>query len=159
MQRVLLREVGAIIVLIEIRAFTTGCVLELDFVARPEGPVEDRPSVRFTRAAAGGGPRIGVRFADGRKAINGEHVLEPESAPEPPILRGFVGAGFHRRDTYVRLREQLWLWPLPPAEDFELVVAWPGMGIQEVHSVLDGAAIVAASAESQPYWAAGSAPR
>jgi hypothetical protein len=129
----------AIIVLIEIRAFATGCVLEFDLVTRQRTML------------ASGGPRIGVQLADGRKAVNGDHVLVPETAPEPPILR-LRRRRFHIDDSYASLREQLWLWPLPPAEPFDLVVAWPGAGIPEVRTELDGADIVAAAESALPYW-------
>jgi hypothetical protein len=46
----------------------------------------------------------------------------------------------------------LWLWPLPPAESFELAVEWPLGGIDLTFVELDGAAIVAAEPRSAFYW-------
>jgi hypothetical protein len=46
----------------------------------------------------------------------------------------------------------LWLWPLPPAETFELAVEWPLGGIELTITELDGAAITAAAGRSAHYW-------
>jgi hypothetical protein len=46
----------------------------------------------------------------------------------------------------------LWLWPLPPAENFEFAVEWPLGGIGLTVVELDGAAIVSAAVRSADYW-------
>jgi hypothetical protein len=47
----------------------------------------------------------------------------------------------------------LWLWPLPPAGNFEFAVEWPIGGIELTIAELDGAAVAAASQPSY-YWPA-----
>lgn len=46
----------------------------------------------------------------------------------------------------------LWLWPLPPAEPFELAVEWPFGGIDLRFTELDGAAVVAVARRSVSLW-------
>ena len=46
----------------------------------------------------------------------------------------------------------LWLWPLPPAENFEFAAEWPFGGIGMTIIELDGAAIAAAASRSAYYW-------
>lgn len=102
--------------------------------------------------------RLGVRYADGRKAttIESRVLRRRQPSDEPPAgpllslwpassgMRGHEEMGFSRFG--------LWLWPLPPAEAFELAVEWPFGGIELTIAELDGAAIVTASSRSAYYW-------
>lgn len=42
--------------------------------------------------------------------------------------------------------QTLWLWPLPPAEPFDLVLQWGAMDVLETRVELDGAAVNEAAA-------------
>ena len=112
----------------------------------PEGPLE---------GLAGGLPdellRWGVAYRDGRKAttLSGPPPFGDEHPGDGPVLtpHGGGGGGGERS---LEMSEDLWLWPLPPAEPFDLVVAWPIFGVPETRFELDGAEIVAASARVRP---------
>ncbi len=53
-----------------------------------------------------------------------------------------------RADCIIRL----WLYPLPPPEPGTLSIVSPSLGPGPASCPLDGQAIVAAAAETQPYW-------
>jgi hypothetical protein len=93
--------------------------------------------------------RLGVRYADGRKATTIEQWLRRTQAcddpPTGPLLSWQPGSsGMHGRELGFS-EFGLWLWPLPPAETFEFAVEWPFGGIGLTTIELDGAAIVAAA--------------
>ena len=100
--------------------------------------------------------RIGVQFADGRRATN----LIPEwerpwnrdgrTPPEPSLTEH--GRGGSSGDRYLTQGRSLWLWPLPPPEPFDLVIEWPAFKIPVTRTSIDGAAIVAAAQGTEPAW-------
>jgi hypothetical protein len=141
MQQVVGQSAQAVIVLVEIRAYAQSCLLELDIAAKT---VIDR--------VARGTLSIRVEFADGRSAAMGDHVLVPRTQPEAPSFISTEGAGFHVGTGTLRLRDKLWLWPLPPAEPFQLVAEWPDLGIPRSPLTIDGSAVRAAAEGAVPYW-------
>lgn len=151
-----------------IRVFRSGCMLDVEVVSRQGGLSEDdwwdlRTSLHGAgRGLRGGAPlprkllRLGVRYADGRKATTIEQWLRRTQAsddpPTGPLLSWWPGSsGMHRREVGFS-RFGLWLWPLPPAEAFEFAVEWPFGGIALTTIELDGRAIVAAANRSASYW-------
>lgn len=102
--------------------------------------------------------RLGLRFADETKATTLDEAAPrrrssaADDPPAGPSLRwhpsssGSRGLGGHLS------RFGLWLWPLPPAEPFELAVEWPFGGIDLTFTELDGAAVVAAAGRSVNLW-------
>jgi hypothetical protein len=169
-QKVVGQSEFAIIVLVEIRAFKDGCLLELDIAAKAAGDVSDpdsRMEWQRRKGMAGVGAPVdpvdredaalqglfvGVEFADGRSARSGEYVLIPAAEPEAPSLISIGGAGFRIDADIVRMRDTLWLWPLPPAEPFGLVAEWPGFDIPFSRIDIDGSTVVAAAETAVPYW-------
>ncbi|MEV0622981.1 hypothetical protein AB0I81_57355 [Nonomuraea sp. NPDC050404] len=153
-----------------VRSFRTGCLMEVEVILR-QGELS---SDAFSDLQAGVYPtpfsrrfppnrmlRIGVRYADGGKAgtliRNGERVrIGPEGRPVGPLLSWQpTGDQLHGAAPYLgHNRLKLWLWPLPPAETFELGVEWPIGGVEPSVVELDGAAFVAAAQRSDPYWPA-----
>ncbi|HET7388162.1 MAG TPA: hypothetical protein VFJ19_16025 [Nocardioidaceae bacterium] len=99
--------------------------------------------------------RCGVQFADGSKATNVEHPgwngPEP-SAPSPPVFTESGGGLDGGSTNEVHIDRGFWLWPLPPAEPFTLVVEWPAAGVSLTKTEVDGAAIVTASEAAVPFW-------
>lgn len=150
MQQAVGRSAQAIIVLVEIRAYAESCLLELDIAAKATG-IFDRELSDIDRAALAA-LSIGVEFADGRSARLGDHILVPTTQPEPPTLISTEGAGFHVGTGTLRMRDKLWLWPLPPAEPFQLLAEWPGFGIPRSPLTIDGSAIQTAAESALPYW-------
>ena len=71
--------------------------------------------------------------------------------PEPPVLYPRPRHGGESGPDWIELHMALWLWPLPPAEAFELVLEYPVIGVAETRMPVDGALIVAAATRSAPY--------
>jgi hypothetical protein len=151
-----------------IRAFRAGCMLDVEVVSRQGGLSEDdwwdlHTSVHIrSHELRGGAPlprkllRLGVRYADGRKATTIEQrprrTQAHDDPPAGPLLSYEPGnSGMHGRELGFS-GFGLWLWPLPPAEAFEFAAEWPfgGVGLSIIE--LDGAAIVAAASRSASYW-------
>ena len=162
------RSANAVVRLPTIRAFRPGCMLDVEVVTRQGGLSEDdwwdlHTSVYggYHRSRGGGSLpgkllRLGVRYADGRKATTIEQRLRrsrgSDAPPPGPLLSCSPGSsGMYGRDLGFS-GFGLWLWPLPPAESFEFAVEWPFGGIGLTITELDGAAIVAAVSRSNYYW-------
>ncbi|MER5645592.1 hypothetical protein [Streptosporangium sp. NPDC002524] len=165
--RVVARGTNVVVLLPTIRVFSTGFLLEVEVVSRQgELSAEDWRYVQmaatpFDQAAGRGGPRdsllrMGVRFADGTKATTLDRMPSGRRSsgdqPAGPLLSWSpTGAGV-RGNEFAFSHFGLWLWPLPPAEDFEFAVEWPLGGIELSSTELDGAAIVSAAGRSARYW-------
>ncbi|MFC4900477.1 hypothetical protein ACFQVD_39520 [Streptosporangium amethystogenes subsp. fukuiense] len=166
-ERVVARSANVVVLLPTIRVFSTGCMLNVEVVSR-QGDLsgEDWWYVQLAGApiaqAFGRGRRpdsllrLGVRFADGTKATALEWARPPKSTPgDPPVGPQLswspMGSGM-RGGEFGFSGFGLWLWPLPPAENFEFAVEWPLGGIELTTVELDGAAIVSASGRSAHHW-------
>jgi hypothetical protein len=169
------RSPNVVVRLPTIRAFSHGCMIDVEVVSRQGELSEDDWWDLHSGAYGGfhrlrGGTelprrllRLGVRFADGRKATTLESrvIRRRQTRDEPPAgpllslcpgssgMRGREGAGLIGCAGF-----GLWLWPLPPAEVFEFAVEWPAAGIELTIAQLDGAAVVAAASLSGHYWQA-----
>jgi hypothetical protein len=156
-RRVLVRTGTTALVLDRIEVTDQGASLVLQVhVHRPPGMSHGDWRALRERADvyAGGGQRVtlhaGVRFPDGSKVTTLAAPAFPEGdgdPPDGPVLRldqsSGSGESSHSVHEYV-----LWLWPLPPPEPLELVVAWPDLDLPETGCTLDGAAIVAAARDA-----------
>jgi hypothetical protein len=162
------RSANVVLRLPTIRVFRSGCMLDVEVVSRQGGLSEDDWWDLRTAAYGGyhglhGGAtlprkllRLGVRYADGRKATTIEQRLRRNGSrddpPAGPLLSMRPGSsGMHGRETGFA-GFGLWLWPLPPAEVIEFAAEWPFGGIGLTIIELDGAAIVAAASRSASYW-------
>lgn len=162
------RSPNVVLRLPTIQAFRTGCVLDVDIVSRQGERSEDEwwdlRTFSFGRqyGARGGAPlpykllRLGVRYADGRKATTIDplprRTQDHDDPPAGPLLSWRPrSSGMHGREVGFSAFG-LWLWPLPPAEAFEFAVEWPLGGIELTIIELDGAAIAAAASRSAFYW-------
>jgi hypothetical protein len=96
-----------------------------------------------------GGPRFGLRLADGRKVVvqrSGE--MRPFlQQPDHPILRPRSGSGGGHLS-----RATMWLWPLPPAGPLTFVCAWPAKGVEETSAEIDTGPLLAAGARAVEMW-------
>ncbi|MFI0422827.1 hypothetical protein [Spongiactinospora sp. 9N601] len=166
----LARSPNVVITAPTIWAFSTGGLIEVDIVTR-RGALspDDYQALQmslFPHMIAGARAkrlpdqllRFGVRFGDGTKASTVGQRFDrsalPQEPPRPPELSLLFGGMSMRsggEDAGV-MRVGLWLWPLPPAEAFELGVEWPAGGVGLNIVSVDGAAIVAAAGRSVPYW-------
>lgn len=97
---------------------------------------------------AAAAPRFGVGFADGRKAVAGDHRRMPTGDAEHEIAlapRGGSGGGRRWTQTY-------WLWPLPPSGPLTFAFAWSAEGIEETTAEVDGGPLRAAAAQAVELW-------
>lgn len=164
------RSANVVIRLPTIRAFRSGCMLDVEVVSRQGGLSEDdwwdlhtSSHGGFYRSLGGGQLprrllRLGVRYADGSKATTIEQLRQwtqardRDESPAGPLLSWTPGSsGMHGRELGFSAFG-LWLWPLPPAERFEFAAEWPFGGIGLSIIELDGASIVAAASRSAHYW-------
>jgi hypothetical protein len=168
LHQVVARSANVVIVLPTVRAFSTGCMFNVEVTARqgdldPETWWDLRTAPLLSFPVQGRGDRLsnrllrlGVRYPDGSKATTLERPpLTAKNGPPPgPVLSytpqssgGRAGASVHAFG--------LWLWPVPPAEPIEFAVEWPiaGIGLSTVE--VDGVAIRTAASGSPRYWPEG----
>ena len=169
-QQAIARAEDTIIVLVEIRAFPTGCVLDV-VAAMRRGDDEheqflDDPVRRIQMMFFSGssdGPlldnmlRFEVRFEDGRKAstTQGGRVSDTRRLPQngkQVILVPIHGQAGGTAPDVLEIHQPLWLSPVPCAGTCELTVDWPAFGIKGNSLTLDGAVIGEAAARSTSYW-------
>jgi hypothetical protein len=171
-RRVLARtDRGVIVLLSHIDAFREGCSFRIRISAHRQetmGESEwyelhetamDGSGSRYARSRAGVPDdllRFGVQFLDGRKATTAggfwfQHEHEHEPEPDGPLLTQHGGGG-RGGDGVAATSWSLWLWPLPPAEPFDLVVAWPALGVDLTRVELSGRDIVEAASRAGPMW-------
>lgn len=168
---VLARTESVAIALTHVTAYPDGCSFALRVAGRRASMEEDAwwdladaafGHHRRHRHRDGGLPdaqrRYAVRFADGTTATTVTSFSSrcgPEADPTPPVLTEHGGGGCSGDQFTFEVEEQFWLWPLPQAEVFELIVEWPVAGIAVTIVELDGAPITAAADRAVPYWPEG----
>lgn len=91
--------------------------------------------------------RIGVQFADGRKATTLGGRDWGQGEPEGPVLMPHGGGG-GERSWDVRL----WLWPLPPPGPLVFACEWPLANIPLTTAELDAALICDAAERAELLW-------
>jgi hypothetical protein len=167
----LARSPNVAITLPTILAFSTGCLLHVDIVTRRRTLSPDDfqalqvsalphmiTGVRADRSLPDQLLRFGVRFADGAKATTvgqrWDRTQLPQDPPPGPRLSLLLpGMSMRSGDADAGVMTmELWLWPSPPLESFELAVEWPVGGIELSIAELDGAAIAAAARRAVAYW-------
>lgn len=98
------------------------------------------------------GPRLGVRFADGRKAMFDTEGWSGFEEPRHPILARRDG-GFDAADwegsVWLEARRDVWLWPLPPPGQLSFVTAWPEKGITDTTTTVDAKELIDAASRSE----------
>lgn len=166
-ERTVARSANVVVAVPTIRAFGSGCMLDVEVVCRQGTLSEDDwwdlfMSVHggYSGSQDGRLPdkllRLGVRYGDGAKATTldqyDRRTPASDEPPAGPLLTHWPGhGGMHGRELGFS-GFGLWLWPLPPAEAVEFAVEWPFGGIELTMAELDGAAIVAAAGRSGSYW-------
>lgn len=146
---VLLRSDSALAVLREFEAFPSGLAFSLVTHLKEDPPErEGRLGRHAPFFAWGEGMRIGVAFADGRKAVAGGHMgLQPSGDPSQPVLRAGGGSG---SGSLYRL--SFWLWPLPPPGPLTWAGQWLDGDLPENLIEVDATVLDAAASEAEQLW-------
>jgi hypothetical protein len=94
--------------------------------------------------------RVGVGFADGRKATNLDHRrdLDEGPAPDPPTLRLVRWEGYDRLAWEV----DMWVWGLPPPEPLTFVCQWPAGQNQGSGVEIDASLVLEAAGRAAAVW-------
>jgi hypothetical protein len=94
---------------------------------------------------------LGIEYADGRRAstLHDIRMEGPSAVPDGDqlVLAQQGGGGGE-----LSVDQTFWVAPLPPPGPLTVVLTWPGFGMAESRTVLDGAAIRAAASHSQVLW-------
>ncbi|MEV0618590.1 hypothetical protein AB0I81_35050 [Nonomuraea sp. NPDC050404] len=149
-ERVLARTPALAVLLPMIAAYDVGCLLSLDVVARNAAAPRGL-AVQLDAAFSGEEStslHIALHYPDGVEVASGD-----DRDCAPPCLSWFPG-GVRGDAAFTLYQMPLWLFPLPPAEDFQLVMEWPWARIAPTAVTLDGAAIARAAARSPTCWPA-----
>ena len=88
--------------------------------------------------------RVGVQFADGRKATNITGCDQPAAGPIMWPLSGSAGGG--------SFDQGYWVAPLPPPGPVAVVCEWPAAGIALARHELDAQLILDAADKSRPIY-------
>ncbi|UBU10074.1 hypothetical protein [Nonomuraea gerenzanensis] len=143
-ERVLARTPALAVLLPLIQAYDVGCLLGLDVLARNAAAPRGL-AVHLDAAFSGEEStslHVSLRYPDGVEVASGD-----DRRCAPPSLSWFPG-GARGDATYTLYQMPLWLFPLPPATDFQLTVEWAWARISPTTVVLDGAAICVAAERS-----------
>jgi hypothetical protein len=98
--------------------------------------------------AASGGLRLGVMFADGRRAAAPGGHRRPDDAGAGRLVLFENGGGGSGRTW----DGNFWVHPLPPEGPVTFVVSWVEHGVAEARAELDGAAIGEAARRAVILW-------
>lgn len=154
---VLARTEDTVLVLGGLEVYPQGLAYRVDMFLRPG--TEPREGDALGHGAFGEVPRVGWLLGSGVKVgasadfmgfmAMPEEVIPEEDVPpqEPrPDRPSLADAGF----SWGGLRGHLghWLWPLPDGDVWTLVCQWDARDIPETRTMIDGAAVRAAAAQS-----------
>jgi hypothetical protein len=145
----LARGTDAVVALRGTTAYSDGLVLDVVVLFADEQRAEDLDWSLQEYSRSPGRFRLGVVFADGRKATTGTR-----DAPGL-VQRASSGAALtlqHSRGGLLQWEGEYWLWPLPPPGTLVVGVRWPDRGIEESSLTVDPAPLLAAAATSRPVW-------
>ena len=94
---------------------------------------------------------VGIEYSDGRRAstLGDTWNLGPDAVMESDqlVLVPQGGGGGE-----LAVDQSFWAAPLPQQGTVAVVLAWPGFGIEETRTILDGDSLRAAAARSQTLW-------
>ncbi|MBF8190278.1 hypothetical protein ITP53_32085 [Nonomuraea sp. K274] len=147
-ERVLARTPALAVLLPMIQVYDTGCLLNIDIVAR-NATAPPGLALRLDSAFSGEestSPHVTLRYPNGVEIASDE-----DGHAAPPSLSWFPG-GVRGDAEFTLYQMPLWLFPLPPPGVVLLTLNWPWAGIGPEAVRLDGAAITEAAARSTRCW-------
>jgi hypothetical protein len=91
--------------------------------------------------------RFGIEFADGRRVTNleGRFPCRDDEPPTEPVLRPGGGSSSGGSEW----RQDMWIWPLPPAGPLTFVCEWPAAGIPFTKTEIDAQPLLDAAGQAQ----------
>jgi hypothetical protein len=100
--------------------------------------------------------RLGVGFADGRKATNLKRRRDFDDGrpPDPPSLRLVRWEGYD----LLAWEADVWVWGLPPPGPLAFVCEWPARNIPETRVEIDAGLVLEAASRAVPIWPDQAAP-
>lgn len=150
------RMPGAVIVVSHVDVYSVGMVIQIDWEVRRLD--QTRSEWQFMLHGDHFSPapemlRFGVALANGSTATTVDPRGPDAFMTEPDgwslMMTQGGGGGDDRRYSG---SSGLWLWPLPPPGQIELVGEWGARGLPESRMVLDGSALLDRVTEVQPLW-------
>ncbi len=161
---VLARSDTAAVVAQSIRAFSSGCLIALDYVVRrgseTAGEWQEVTDAAFEMPRGSGSRRrgenedallFGVELADGTAARTNDCFDWRNPGPEARLVTA-GGRGGSAGSERVHGSTELWLCPLPPVPTMDLVCVWPRHGIAETRRTIDTTAILDAAGQAHWIW-------
>jgi len=142
------RSESVVVVLQSIVAYPVGCDLQIEIRARRVPGQAEEDWMSTVEGVSGhdlygndgpalpAGLRVEVHFADGHMATN--------------LFQYSGSASGNPWDASAE--RPMWLWPLPPAKPFDVVIEWLSVGIPLTRTEVDGARVAEAAALAQPLW-------
>jgi hypothetical protein len=151
---ILIRTGQVAVAIGSIRAYPNG--FEFTAHVRTRGADEDEPVWHdpFDRHGRRGRHppddvlRLGLLYADGRRAATTSHWWPGEDADPGQLVLQQGGSGGNAR----RWDGEFWVHPLPPEGPVTFVASWPEYGAAETRAELDGSAIREAAARAVILW-------
>ena len=132
------------------RAYPDGVAFAVQILRQEPPDPRDRfrAPFHFHGPRERGDLRLGVGFADGRRAVLGEghRVFDRGQAPDIVVVEAGGGGGMRH------WHGRCWLWPLPPEGPLTFACAWTDEGVEETSVVVDAAPIRAAAARAIELW-------
>lgn len=153
------RTADAAVGITQLEAFSSG--FRFSLAVRIRRPRPDLAHGGLFMLISGHGPRgaevsmenrllLGVEYANGDRASNLEDMRLPgeETVDERRLFLNHHGGGGGDRT----VDQSYWVSPLPPDGPVTFVLSWPGFGMPESRTEIDGALITAAAARSRLLW-------
>jgi hypothetical protein len=146
---VLVRNDRVAVSITDARGYPDGLAFGLAMVCRHTGAPVLRPRIPPLMMGPGDpdGPRLGVGFSDGRRAVSGGRRRGPGAAEREIALVPHGGGGSDGR-----WEGRMWLWPLPPDGALTFAFAWPEEGVEETTVEVDAGPILSAAAAAVELW-------
>ncbi|SDU76817.1 hypothetical protein [Jiangella alkaliphila] len=149
----------AAVSILQVRAFSQGCLMSVSAIARRSDRVAWYPRNWFRTGNSASGTlapddllRFTVSLTDGRQASSLDPWRRPADTPDPDLSLTTYGTRVRSStadpygapsdpagaDTVVaEITTELWLWPRPDTAGLTLTVSWPAFGITAVPAPID----------------------
>lgn len=138
-------SVGAAGYLLEFRITVNLSGLSVQEERRGRRAVEGYARARMPGSRVAAPLRVVISYGDGRRADseNPGDWFSAGTCPNGPIVYPCLWSRYPDGSNHVA-EVGFWCWPLPPAEQFEVMIEWPAIGLDPASIVVDGSAFLSA---------------